>query len=55
MTCFKNRADFNQQNVHVALSVSDYTYVLSEGKVTLDGTPEELAQNEEVQKAYLGI
>lgn len=44
-----------EQNVHMALSVSDYTYVLSEGRVTLEGVPDELAKNEEVQKAYLGI
>jgi branched-chain amino acid transport system ATP-binding protein len=44
-----------EQNVHMALTISDYVYVLSEGRVTLEGTPEEVAQNPEVQKSYLGI
>ena len=44
-----------EQNVHLALSVSDYAYVLSEGKVTLQGPATEVASNEAVQKAYLGI
>jgi branched-chain amino acid transport system ATP-binding protein len=44
-----------EQNVHMALSVSDYVYVLSEGRVTLEGPADEVARNPEVQKAYLGI
>lgn len=44
-----------EQNVHMALSVSDYVYVISEGHVTIQGTAEEVARNEEVQRAYLGI
>ena len=44
-----------EQNVHMALSVSDYAYVVSEGKVTLQGSADEVAENDQVQKAYLGI
>jgi branched-chain amino acid transport system ATP-binding protein len=44
-----------EQNVHVALSISDYAYVLSEGRVTIEGPADEVARNEEVQRAYLGI
>ncbi|MGD8848676.1 MAG: ABC transporter ATP-binding protein, partial [Anaerolineales bacterium] len=44
-----------EQNVHMALSVSDYAYVLSEGQVALEGPANEVASNESVQKAYLGI
>lgn len=44
-----------EQNVHMALSVSNYAYVLSGGKVTLEGTAKEVAGDEEVQKAYLGM
>jgi branched-chain amino acid transport system ATP-binding protein len=44
-----------EQNVHMALSVSDYVYVLSGGRITLEGPAEEVARNPEVQKAYLGI
>jgi branched-chain amino acid transport system ATP-binding protein len=44
-----------EQNVHMALSVSDYAYVVSEGQVTLEGPAREVAENDEVQRAYLGI
>lgn len=44
-----------EQNVHLALSVSDYAYVLSEGRVTLEGPAEKVTKDPMVQKAYLGI
>jgi branched-chain amino acid transport system ATP-binding protein len=44
-----------EQNVHMALTVSDYAYVISEGHVSLSGTAEEVAQNDQVRAAYLGI
>ncbi len=44
-----------EQNVHLALSVSDYAYVLSEGRVTLQGEAEKVAADKSVQQAYLGI
>ena len=44
-----------EQNVHMALSVSDYAYVVSEGRVTLEGPAEKIAKDASVQKAYLGI
>jgi branched-chain amino acid transport system ATP-binding protein len=44
-----------EQNVHMALSISDYVYVVSEGRVTLEGPADEIAKNTEVQEAYLGI
>lgn len=44
-----------EQNVHMALRVSDYAYVLADGKVGLQGPAEELARDPQVQKAYLGI
>lgn len=44
-----------EQNVQMALAVSDYGYVIAQGKVELEGAPEELAQNEHVRKAYLGL
>lgn len=44
-----------EQNVHMALAISDYAYVLSEGQVTLHGHADDVAANPEVQKAYLGI
>lgn len=44
-----------EQNVQMALAVSDYAYVLAEGRVELEGTSRDLAQNEHVREAYLGI
>jgi len=44
-----------EQNVQMALAVSDYAYVLSQGRVDLQGPSEELAQNEHVRAAYLGL
>lgn len=44
-----------EQNVQMALAVCDYAYVLSEGRTDLEGTGCELAQNEMVRVAYLGL
>jgi branched-chain amino acid transport system ATP-binding protein len=44
-----------EQNVHMALAVSDYAYVLNEGKIWLQGKAHQVAKRAEVQRAYLGI
>jgi branched-chain amino acid transport system ATP-binding protein len=44
-----------EQNVQKALAVSDYAYVLAQGRVELEGPARDLAQNEHVRKAYLGM
>jgi branched-chain amino acid transport system ATP-binding protein len=44
-----------EQNVHMALAVSDYAYVLNEGKVWAEGAAREVARNPQVRQAYLGI
>jgi branched-chain amino acid transport system ATP-binding protein len=44
-----------EQNVHMALAVSDYAFALNEGRVTLHGTAREFARNPEVRRVYLGI
>ena len=43
-----------EQNANMALSIADYAYVLETGKITLEGPARELAESEEVRKAYLG-
>lgn len=43
-----------EQNAQMALAVADRAYVLETGRVTLSGTGRELAESEQVQKAYLG-
>jgi branched-chain amino acid transport system ATP-binding protein len=44
-----------EQNVTMALAVSDYAYVLAEGQVHLEGPARELRKNDEVRRTYLGI
>ncbi|HHV71491.1 MAG TPA: ABC transporter ATP-binding protein, partial [Clostridia bacterium] len=43
-----------EQNAHIALQIADYGYVLETGQIVLSGTGEELLNNPEVRKAYLG-
>jgi branched-chain amino acid transport system ATP-binding protein len=44
-----------EQNVHLALALSDYTYVLSEGRVHIAGDSRDVANMDEVRRAYLGL
>jgi branched-chain amino acid transport system ATP-binding protein len=44
-----------EQNVSMALAVSDYAYVLAEGRVHLEGPARDLLKNDEVRRTYLGI
>ncbi len=44
-----------EQNVQMALAVSDYGYVLAEGRNEMQGPAKELIQNKEIRSAYLGI
>jgi branched-chain amino acid transport system ATP-binding protein len=44
-----------EQQVPLALGVADRGYVLEDGRIQLQGTPAELEQNPEVQRAYLGV
>lgn len=41
-------------NVHETLSITDRAYLLIEGTVFKHGTPQELAEDEEVRRQYLG-
>ena len=43
-----------EQNAKQALKISDYAYVLETGKISLEGTGQELLNNDEVQRIYLG-
>jgi branched-chain amino acid transport system ATP-binding protein len=44
-----------EQNVHLALAVSDYAYVIAEGRLFTEGRPAALAQNPDIRRAYLGV
>ena len=41
-------------NVHETLSITDRAYLLFEGEILKSGTSEELAQDEQVRRVYLG-
>ena len=43
-----------EQNAQMALSVAHRAYVMETGKITLSGTGTELAESDQVRKAYLG-
>ena len=43
-----------EQSVQLALEVSDYAYVLQTGKTVLHGPAQELADNQQVRRIYLG-
>ena len=43
-----------EQNAKKALSISDRAYVLETGAITMEGKADELLNDENVKKAYLG-
>lgn len=43
-----------EQNANMALSIADKAYVLETGRIILSGSAKELANSEQVRKAYLG-
>ncbi len=44
-----------EQNAHMALQTAHYAYVLEVGRVTRHGPASELAQSDDIRKAYLGV
>ncbi len=44
-----------EQNVQATLTFCDRAYVLENGRITLEGSGDELLHNEHVRSAYLGI
>jgi branched-chain amino acid transport system ATP-binding protein len=44
-----------EQNVRLALAISDDAYVMSEGRTVLAGSAADIERNDEVQRAYLGL
>lgn len=44
-----------EQNVRLSLQIADRAYVIETGKNVMNGTAEEVLDNTELQKAYLGL
>jgi len=44
-----------EQNVRKILKIVDHAYVLESGKVAISGTAEQLAGDESIRRAYLGL
>jgi len=43
-----------EQNAAAALKIADRGYVMETGRIVLEGSSEELSQDREVRRAYLG-
>ena len=43
-----------EQNAHMALKVAQHFYLMEQGRVSFSGTPGELADDDVIQRAYLG-
>ena len=44
-----------EQSLHKALAIADYGYVIQTGRIVMEGTGQQLLDNEDVKKAYLGL
>jgi branched-chain amino acid transport system ATP-binding protein len=44
-----------EQNVQLALALSDYAYVIAEGRAFMEGSSAEVPQKPEIRQAYLGL
>jgi branched-chain amino acid transport system ATP-binding protein len=43
-----------EQNAHMALKVAHQFFLMEQGRITFQGTPGQLAEDEVIQRAYLG-
>jgi branched-chain amino acid transport system ATP-binding protein len=44
-----------EQNLPMALRIADYLYILSNGEVVYESTPQDLRGNDEVKRKYIGV
>jgi len=44
-----------EQNAFMALQISDYTYVLETGSISISGSSRKLMNNKKVKESYLGV
>ena len=44
-----------EQNADASLNAADYVYILHEGRIKAEGSPEEIKGSTEIREAYLGV
>jgi branched-chain amino acid transport system ATP-binding protein len=44
-----------EQNARMALGIANYGYIMEAGRIVLEGTSQELQENQDVQELYLGL
>jgi branched-chain amino acid transport system ATP-binding protein len=44
-----------EQNLHKALAIAHYGYVIQTGRIVMEGAGKDLLNNEDIKKAYLGL
>jgi len=44
-----------EQNVEASLSISDYVYIMHEGRIKAEGSAEKIKRSHDIREAYLGI
>jgi len=44
-----------EQNARAALELADYSYVMEDGRIVLDGPAQQLRENEDIREFYLGL
>lgn len=44
-----------EQNAAIALDISDYAYVMENGRIVLEGSSDALKNNEDIKEFYLGL
>jgi branched-chain amino acid transport system ATP-binding protein len=44
-----------EQNASIALDISHYAYVMENGRIVLEGSSQELKNNEDIKEFYLGL
>jgi branched-chain amino acid transport system ATP-binding protein len=44
-----------EQNARLAMTIANYAYLMENGRVVLEGTPDTLRANQDVQEFYLGL
>jgi branched-chain amino acid transport system ATP-binding protein len=44
-----------EQNLHKALAIAHYGYVIQTGRIVMEGSGDALLQNKDIRKAYLGL